>query len=229
MRLLLFAFTSLFIGQIASAQTYTFQFQENNYSDYGDVQIYQWDSDRSHGALGEINYNESSLLLRFGQINVPKGLYAYSLQFTTESVPSAGTVTLYQLKDANWDDPGVELNPPVSNSNYPTWSHINYNSRNWNLAGIVGGSDIEQAIGSTYVNATGNYAIGGATASIESTTDMAFLLTMSNNANLYIKETAPASTQNPKLILTLLEIYGPAHPMGSIDWNCFFRPYQTIR
>ncbi|MDP8243389.1 MAG: hypothetical protein P9L94_04850 [Candidatus Hinthialibacter antarcticus] len=213
----------------ANAQTYSFRYQDNGFTDYGDVQIYKWDADNSIGSTGTINYNENFLLIRFGGVDIPPGLYHFDLQFNIASVADPGTITAYKLNDSNWSDPGSILNPPSTSSDFPTWSHVNYNSRAWSVPGVVGGAEIEQSIGSAYVSATGARSIGSATASIESATDFAFVLTMDKNATLFVKETAANNTQLPMLVFTLIEAYGEAYRRGGLDWNCIFRPYQSLR
>lgn len=229
MKFLFIIASIILITQSSFAQTHTFRYSENGFSDYGDVQITSSDTDKSGGASGQIDYNVVSLLVRFGGIEVPAGIYSINLKFVVSNIYDPGTITVYQINDANWEDPAMTLNPPSSVSNYPTWSHANYNSRAWSVSGLIGGSEIETTLGTAYVNTPSTYNVGGATASIESATDFAFLMTMSNDAILYVKESAANYTQMPMLTLTALELFNPPRPLGGLDWNGVFQPYPSLR
>ena len=136
---------------------------------------------------------------------------------------------MYHLNETDWNDPGSVLNPPATNSSYPTWSHVNYNARPWSVAGAVGGSDANQLMGSITLSAAGAYIFDGASAAIESATDIAFVVTMQNDAVLYVKESAPNNTVLPALIFTLLESYSSRMRFGGLDWNCYFHPFHSLR
>lgn len=229
MKRIVFIASIILITHTALAQTHTFRYSENGFTNYGDAQITQSDTDKSGGASGQIDYNSELLLIRFGGIEVPAGIYSINLQFEVASVYDAGTLTVYRINDADWDDPSTTLNPPSTSSNYPTWSHTNYNSRAWSVPGLIGGSEIKSTLGSVYVSTPATYSVGGATASIESATDFAFLLKQTNDNILYVKETAANYTQMPMLTLTALELFKPPRPLGGMDWHSVFQPYLSIR
>ncbi len=225
-----FVFASILGLQLAAqAQVIEIRYQESGLTEYHDVQIYKWDTDESDGASGVVEYNENHMLLKFGGVEVPAGLYDLDLQIKLSSVSTPGDMRVYFLTDYDWADPGTQLNPPSASSLNPTWSHINYNSRAWSTPGAVGGAEANQLMDSKTISTAGVHIFDGTSVSMTSQADFAFAITMQTSAVMYTKESAPTNTYLPTLRFTLIESYEAAPRFGGLDWNGFFYPFHLMR
>ncbi|MBI1389895.1 MAG: hypothetical protein GC154_15755 [bacterium] len=216
-----------FLPPQGCSQTISYQMGVDGYANYHDVVISSQYSNASYGNLGNISNNNRHLLIRFGSLTAEPGIYSATLELYPQTVISAGTFNLYRISRTNWNDPAATLNPPSSNSMYPTWNYENYNLLAWNTPGVVGGTDVIGQWGSQYHSDSSALVFNATTVVSGGDESIALVLTCSGEYTLYHASNYPSTAYLPRLTLTLLEAIGMSR--GGLDWSAMWNPFRALR
>jgi hypothetical protein len=224
---LIWFMSSLCITQSLFAETYVYQFDNDEYTAYHDVRIQANYVNYSGGLnLRVQNPTNISGLLLFKNIDVPAGFYSVELQLIASEVVTAGTVIVEILKKTSWTDPHVVANPPGTDSTYPTWNYENYSSMAWGAPGASGAADRGGLVGTHYItNASQIYSFNGTMVIKEDQDSIAFILTAIDALiNLYCSDSCGESYHlTPKLILR------SRYQRGGLDVNTMTNQQRILR
>lgn len=213
---------NMLFSQSVWSSTYSFQEGVNGYNSFHDVIAI---SSSPSGSFGEVLFCRDGRigLLRFDSLGIPPGLYQFELTLSVNTVQTAADLLVYELLKRDWTDPGATLSPPATSSTYPTWSHQNYNSITWEIAGASGSADRGDLLSTRYIDSALDYTFTGTVQIGAGQNDLAFILQTTGDIELHYSEQG-VTANNPKLVLTPAS----AKPPGGLNWSAVFHFWRSF-